>query len=143
MKVCTLTWVCLFLAVGYGFGQSTKELKVQAAVEELRKAMVDADVLQLQKLTSKNLSYGHSGGNVQTKSQFIEALKTGSSDFVTIELSSQTIQVTGNTAIVRHVLSGTTNDNGKPGTVKLAVLLVWIKRYGAWKLLARQAVKVL
>jgi Domain of unknown function (DUF4440) len=70
-------------------------------------------------------------------------LVSGASDFVTIDLSEQTIKVTGSTAIVRHVLSATTNDGGKAGTVKIAVLLVWIKEKKEWKLLARQAVKIL
>jgi len=42
---------------------------------------------------------------------------------------------------VRHTLSGETLDSGKPGTVNLKVLQIWQKQGGAWKLLARQAVK--
>jgi ketosteroid isomerase-like protein len=79
---------------------------------------------------------------VQNKEAFVEALTSGKSDFVTIDLSEQTVKVVGNAAIVRHKLSATTNDNGNPGTVKLQILLVWLKQKGEWKLLARQAVKV-
>ena len=39
------------------------------------------------------------------------------------------------------MFNATTNDGGKPGTVKLKVLLIFQKENGAWKLLARQAVK--
>jgi len=69
-------------------------------------------------------------------------LVSGASDFVTIDLTEQTIKITGNAAVVRHVLNATTNDGGKPGVVKIAVLLVWIKQNKEWKLLARQAVKI-
>ncbi|HEY4336583.1 MAG TPA: nuclear transport factor 2 family protein, partial [Puia sp.] len=65
-----------------------------------------------------------------------------SSDFVTVDLSNQTVKVVGNTAWVRHTLTATTNDGGKPGNAHLSVLLVWVKQKGQWRLLARQAVKI-
>ncbi|WP_158829193.1 nuclear transport factor 2 family protein [Mucilaginibacter lacusdianchii] len=122
--------------------KSTSAEAVAAAVETLRKAMVDADSVTLLQMVSPHLSYGHSSGVVQDKQTFIHALTSGSSDFVTIELSNQTIQVTGRAAVVRHVLSGTTNDGGKPGNVKINILMVWQKVKGSWQLLARQAFKV-
>lgn len=122
--------------------QTSDEKAVAAAVESLRKAMVDPDKATLEKLTSPELSYGHSTGKVQDQAAFVDALVSGSSDFVTIELSEQTIKVTGNTAVVRHILNATNNDGGKPGVVKIAVLLVWIKQNNEWRLLARQAVKI-
>jgi len=88
------------------------------------------------------LSYGHSSGVVQNQPEFIEALTSGKSDFVTIDLTEQSINVVDRTAIVRHILSATTNDGGKPGQAKISILLVWQKDKGEWRLLARQAVKV-
>jgi predicted membrane protein len=122
--------------------QTNDEKAVAAAVETLRKVMIDPDKTVLEQLTVPELSYGHSTGKVQDQAAFVDALVSGSSDFVTIDLSEQTIKVTGNTAVVRHVLNATNNDGGKPGTVKIAVLLVWIKQNKEWKLLARQAVKI-
>ncbi|MCJ8209147.1 nuclear transport factor 2 family protein [Mucilaginibacter sp. RS28] len=123
--------------------QSKSVNQVAEAVEKLRKAMVDPDAKVLDELVSDSLSYGHSSGVVQTKAQFIESLTSGSSDFVSIDLTDQTIRVVGSTAVVRHILSAATNDKGKgPGNVKIGILLVWVKTKGEWKLLARQAVKV-
>lgn len=116
--------------------------KVANAVETLRQAMVSADPKILENITAEALTYGHSGGKIEDKTAFIDQLVSGRSDFTAITLTEQTITVLGNTAIVRHKLSAATNDAGKgPGTVHLAVLLVWIKQNGDWKLLARQAVK--
>lgn len=122
--------------------QSKKEKAVAQAVESLRKAMVEADSASLYSLTKNELSYGHSSGRVEDKASFIRSLTSGASDFVTIELSDQTVKVVDKMAIVRHVLSAQTNDNGKPGTVKLSILTVWEKDWGKWKLLARQAVRI-
>ncbi|MES1224030.1 MAG: nuclear transport factor 2 family protein [Bacteroidota bacterium] len=122
--------------------QTKDEKDVAAAVENLRKAMIDPTKDALEKLSSPQLSYGHSTGKIQDQAAFVDALVSGASDFVTIDLSEQTIKVAGNTAIVRHILNGTNNDGGKPGVVKIAVLLVWVKQGKEWKLLARQAVKI-
>jgi len=122
--------------------QDKDEKAVTAAVEALRKAMIDPDKTILSNLTAEDLSYGHSGGQLQTKAEFIETLVSGKSDFVTIDLTEQTVKVVDRTAIVRHHLYATTNDGGKPGSVKLSILLVWVKQKGEWKLLARQAVKL-
>lgn len=135
--------ILLFLFTSFIMqAQSKDEQAVAAAVETLRKAMVDSDLKTLDQLTDKDLTYGHSGGNVQSKSAFLEAFSTGASDFVTIELSGQTIHVYGSTAVVRHTLTAQSNDGGKPGNVKIAVMTVWQKEKGGWKLIARQAVKL-
>ena len=121
--------------------QSKKEKAVAAAVEKLRVAMLDGNKEKLEAIASDQLSYGHSGGHVEGKTEFVEKIASGKSDFVTIELKDQAISITGKTAVVRHFLNATTNDNGKPGEVHLKILLVFQKQNGQWKLLARQAVK--
>jgi ketosteroid isomerase-like protein len=122
--------------------QNKEEAAVTAAVENLKKAMIDGDKAGLQNITADQLSYGHSSGKVEDKATFVDNIATGKSDFVTIELTNQTIAIAGDAAIVRHTLSATTNDGGNPGNVKLNILLIWQKQKGQWKLLARQAVKV-
>ena len=122
--------------------QSKSEKAVQSAITALTKAMIDADKASLENYTSSKLSYGHSSGVVQNQAEFVDGIVSGRSDFVTIDLTEQTISVSGKTAVVRHKFFATTNDGGKPGTVKLSILLIWQKIHGQWKLLARQAVKV-
>lgn len=122
--------------------QSKPGSAVANAVEQLRKAMVDADSVMLDRLTSAKLSYGHSGGYIDDKTEFIRKIISGKSDFVTLGFPDQTISISKNAAIVRHKFNAVTNDNGKPGEVHLLVLLIWQKQHGYWKLLARQAVKI-
>ncbi|MEP7277612.1 MAG: nuclear transport factor 2 family protein [Bacteroidota bacterium] len=124
------------------YAQSSDEKAVATAVENLRKAMVDPTKAALVNLTVPELSYGHSTGKIEDQAEFVKALVSGASDFVTISLSDQSIKIKGNTAIVRHVFNATSNDGGKPGVVKISILMVWIKQNKEWKLLARQAVKI-
>ena len=142
MKKIIVSLAAIFSICFVANAQSKQETAVANAVEQLRKAMVDADSVMLDKLTSPQLSYGHSGGAIDDKTVFVQKIVSGKSDFVTMEFPGQTISVSKNTAIVRHKLNAVTNDGGKPGEVHLAVLLVWQKLHGQWKLLARQAVKV-
>lgn len=116
--------------------------EVTEAVESLRKQLLDPEKEALQNLTSEKLTYGHSAGLIENQAEFIESLISGKFNFETLELTGQTIDISGETAIVRHNLTGNTADVGKePGTANLKVLQVWQKQDSGWKLLARQAVK--
>lgn len=135
-----LTMVCAVATASYA--QTKEETQVANAVENMRKAMISGNKADLENVASDNLSYGHSSGKLQNKAEFVDAIVNKASVFVTIALTEQTIKVTGNTAIVRHILDAQTNDGGKPGNTKLGILLVFIKEHGEWKLLARQAYKL-
>jgi ketosteroid isomerase-like protein len=138
-KIVLLLALC---AVGYvAPAQSKDEQAVAAAVESLRKALVDPTPAALERLAAPELSYGHSSGLVEDRAAFIKALTSGESDFKTMDLTRQTIQVVGDVALVRHHLDADTNNGGVAGSTKLAILQVWQKRKGQWLLLARQAVK--
>ena len=142
MKKLVVTLVAFISMTVLIMAQSKDGKKVADAVERLRQAMVDGNKAELESLVAEKLSYGHSGGHIDDKKEFVEKLTNGSSDFVTIELTGQTISISKKTAVVRHQLKGRTNDGGKPGEVNLRILLVWQKLNGKWILLARQAVRV-
>ncbi len=141
-KTFAFLLITCFSVLNIAFAQSKDEAAVENAVETLKKAMIDADKATLESLTDEALSYGHSNGKIEDKAEFVRAIVSGESDFVTINLTEQTIKIAGNAAIVRHKLAGTTNNKGKLRTAKLALLMVWQKQKGGWKLLARQAVKI-
>lgn len=115
---------------------------VTTAAEKLRLAMVSGEKSALESLILSELTYGHSGGHIDDAAEFVEKLVSKKSDFLTIDITNQTVNIVGNTAIVRHHFYATTADLGKaPGDVTLDILLVWVKSGKNWKLLARQAVK--
>jgi len=115
---------------------------VSAVAEKLRLAMVNGEKTELEALILPELTYGHSGGHIDNATEFVEKLASKKSDFVTIDITNQTIDIVGNTAVVRHHFYAATADAGKaPGDVTLDILLVWAKVKSNWKLLARQAVK--
>lgn len=134
----------LLITANFCFAQKINaEKEVNAAVNKLISLMINPDSLGLDKLLLNNLSYGHSSGKIQTKQEFMHSLLSGESDFVDINLTDQTVVVQNKTALVRHTLNAKTNDKNVPGNVKLYILLIWSKEKSGWKLIGRQAVKVL
>jgi ketosteroid isomerase-like protein len=139
MKKLPVLLITCFLFIGHTFAQTKDEKAVAAAVELMRKAMIDGNRADLAKLTDDDLVYSHSSGVEQDKKTFIEAIATRKSNFVAIDLTEQTIKVTGDMAIVRHKLSAKIIKGGNPTSEVLGVMLVFRKQGDAWKLLARQA----
>jgi ketosteroid isomerase-like protein len=118
------------------------EADVAAAVEAFRKAMLANDRKQFEALCAEQLSYGHSSGRVQTQKEFIDEASSGKTTWKSITLTDQTIQLAGSAAVVRFVFNGENVSDGKTNTVKIGVLMVWVKERGKWRLLARQGYKI-
>lgn len=136
-----LLLLLLLLPPTITWAQSSEE-KIAAAVEALHNALIVMDSSTLEKLTTDNLTFGHSNGTVENKQTFIHTVLNGPLRFTAIQATNQTATLVKRTAIVRYVLVAKATNNGAPTDIKLGVLQVWQKRKGAWKLLARQAVKI-
>jgi ketosteroid isomerase-like protein len=136
--------IAVLLLTGFcSFAQSADEKSISGAVEKLRAAIVAANEAELNRLTASNLTYGHSNGLLEDKKEFIRAIVSGESKFTKIDLSEQTITISGDVAMVRHKLYGDTHNKGKePGQAKLGVFMVWQKVKGTWLLIGRQAFKL-
>src|SRR5882724_8986593 len=119
--------------------ESADEAAVAKAIDDLNKAMMAADKAKLEALVSDQLSFGHSGGRIETKKDFIDVVAGKKTIYKTITISEPTVSVVGNNAIARHIYAVETESNGKPGSAKVSVMQVWVKDGGTWKLLARQA----
>lgn len=142
MKVrLKITAFVLMLISMNSFSQSVSS--ISTTVENLRLLLENPDKLKLENIAHEKLTYGHSGGKIENKTEFIEAFISGNSDFVNLKFTDLKIEEVGKTAIVRHILEADTKDKGKePGHVKLKVILVFVKEQKQWKLLARQAIKL-
>lgn len=144
MKFIKFTFALLltFLVLGTQ-AQSKKEEKLNATLEQFRLALIDPNEAVLYNLTSPKLSYGHSAGAVEDQKTFIANIVSGKSDFITIQIADQTVDIEGNTAYVRHTFNAVTSTDPKIAPIKLKILYVWVYEAGSWKLRARQAVKIL
>jgi len=118
---------------------SVSESAVATAVESLRTAILAADGATLESLAAEGLTWGHSNCRVDDRATFLEKLSGPTPAFNGIEISDQSIVISGTTAVVRHTFAAILGDgNG----INLHHVLVWALQNDAWKLLARQAVKI-
>jgi len=138
----TSAFVMAVLPASGAIAQGADDAAVNQAIEDLRKAMLAADKAKLEELVSEQLSYGHSGGVIETKAQFIEVIVSKKTEYKTITLSEPTLAIAGPNAIARHIFSAETESAGKAGSARVGVLQVWQKQDGRWKLLARQAFRL-
>jgi len=135
--VALLSMVVLTLSA-----QSKKEAALTNALENLRIGLIDANESLLNSVTSPKLTYGHSAGLVEDQKTFVTNIVNGKSDFVSIDIVDQTIDIEQNIAYVRHTFNAVTSTDPKVAPIKLKILLVWEYKQNVWKLRARQAVKI-
>ena len=147
MRAFTATNFFLALALLFSSSvmaaQSADEAAVAQAVEALRKAVIAKDKAQFEALLADQLIYGHSDGRTETKAEYIADATSKRALWKSIDLTNQTVRVTGDTAIVRHLYTGESErEGGKIQSTKIGVVTVWQKQGGNWKLLARQAYRI-
>lgn len=116
--------------------------EIVSIVEDFNNALIHLNKSGLKKMTSEDLSYGHSDGSVQDKNEFIEGVMNGSFRFVTIDMSELSVQMVDDIAIVRHVLDSDYQNKQDEGHLQIGNLMIWRKDGRKWKLLARQSFKL-
>jgi len=100
------------------------------------------DTVTLGKLLAKTVSYGHSHGNTETRSEMIKGVARNQSSYTDTLVSNMKLFIEGNTAIVRFLFKAKENKkDGSTGDLNLSIMLVWIKEKKEWKLMGRQAVR--
>ena len=130
------------LLSGSAGAQAGDEAAVAAAVETLRKGLLEPDKAKLEQVAAAQISYGHSDGRVETKEQFINGVMTRKQVVKSLEFPELKVAVVGNAAIARHIYLSQSELDGKPTTTRIGALQVWQKQDGAWKLLARQGFRL-
>ena len=128
--------------VSYAQSPATDEVKITEGVQSLYGAMVSKDRPALERLTAKDLTYGHSSGTIENKLEYVEAVMSGPFDFLSIKPIDQSIQITHDTAIARHIFKAKGINDGVDTDVRIGVMMTWLKQKGKWVLLARQAYKL-
>ena len=88
------------------------------------------------------LSYGHSAGKVESKTEFVDIVSSKKTVYKALDWTDISVSIAGSNAVVRHKWESVSVSDGKENIAKIGVLQVWTNADGSWKLLARQAFKV-
>ncbi len=120
----------------------TDEEKLTSTLKEFHQSLVKKNTVSINQQTDKALSYGHSNGWVETKTEMIKNLETGYTSYKSIKEDSLQVMINGNVAHARFVGDYEVSLNGGNTVIyHLKVLEVWVKKGKRWLLFARQAVK--
>ena len=136
-----LVLLFLFFAAAANAQSDEKEL-TQKTYLLSRTVFGTKDTVTLGKLLAKTVSYGHSHGNTETRSEMIKGVARNQTNYTDTLVSNMKLFIEGNTAIVRFLFKAKENrKDGSVGDLNLSIMLVWIKEKKEWKLMGRQAVR--
>jgi len=119
----------------------TDEIKLMTTVKEFHQALVKKNTVSINQQTDRALSYGHSNGWVETKTEMIKNLKTGYLNYHSYKEDSVTVMINNKMASVRFLADIDVTLKDTRGNYHLKVLEVWVKKSKRWVLFARQAIK--
>ena len=115
---------------------------LKSVMQQLDKALLQKDQTVLKSVLHKDLSYGHSNGWIQNKSDILNDFTSGKLTYNKIENSSSAIIV-----ITRDYATVKTNTNvegavnGTAFKLTLHIMQFWIMTKKGWQLIARQSAK--
>lgn len=135
--------ICLFFTTAVTFAQADS-VSLKSAIADLDKAMISKDEKALMQLLNVDVSYGHSNGWVETKTDILNDLKSGKLTYSKIENTTLSIAaINNNWATVRtNTIATASTAAGTSVDLRLHVLQVWLKTKDGWQLIARQATKL-
>lgn len=145
MKLKYLVFTSLFLlALSIsGFAQGNKvEQAVLKLETEWVDALVKADAAALEKLYSETLTYTHSSGSTDTKTEYITNLKAGKTKYESLVREDVKVRVFGNTALHTSKTNIKLITNGQPSAFAVKMLHVWVKEGSSWRMVAHQTTRL-
>ena len=111
-----------------------------AALEDRRvAATVAADVATLEEVLADDLIYTHSSASVDTKTVYIDKLRSGSLSYISIERGPADIRIWGDTATVTGQAVLQISAEGNARQINISYLNVWVPIDGRWQMVAWQS----
>ncbi|UXM92504.1 nuclear transport factor 2 family protein [Paenarthrobacter sp. JL.01a] len=108
-------------------------------LEETRyTAALEPDLATFEGLCHPQLVYSHSGGNRDSRTEYLDKLRTGALRYRRIEHDIDNILIIGDTALVFGQMSADVTVNGTDKTINNRSLAVWVQDAGNWKFAAYQ-----
>src|SRR6476660_5029300 len=141
-KPATVLFVLFLLIAKSSFAQ-IDSVGLKNAMQQLDKALLQKDETVLKSVLHKDLSYGHSNGWIQSKSDILNDFTSGKLTYSKIENNSSAIIVINKDyATVKTNTNAEGVVNGTAFKLTLHIMQFWIKTKKGWQLIARQSSKL-
>lgn len=140
MRKLLVGFLVLFIITN-SFAQ-VDSVELKEAMQQLDKALLQKDQRVLQTVLHKDLSYGHSNGWIQSKTDVLDDFASGKLVYNKIENNSLAIvTITKKYATVKTNTNAEGVVNGNAFKLTLHVMQFWMKKKKGWQLIARQSAK--
>ena len=111
-------------------------------MQQLDKALLQKDETVLRSVLHDDLSFGHSNGWIQSKSDILNDFTSGKLTYNKIENNSSAIvKISKQYATVKTNTNAEGTVNGTAFKLTLHIMQFWIKTKKGWQLIARQSAK--
>jgi len=115
---------------------------VLAAQDKRIAHTVAADVAGLGAMMTDDLTWTHSNANVESKAQFLEAIRSGKYKYKSMTFEERKVRLHGDTAIVSGTCRVQVTSDGRDLDIRLRFTELYVKQEGAWKQAMWQSTRV-
>ena len=123
-------------------GSATAERDVRAAEAARFRAMTHADFAALDTLLGSDLTYTHSDGERQDRSQFEAVMRSGALAYLAAQPESVVVRVYGTTALADGRAHMRVRSDGQDRAFTVRFLEAYTRRRGRWELVAWQSTRL-
>jgi hypothetical protein len=120
-------------------GDSKTESEIRQMENRRFQAMLKVDGEELNRLLADDLTYTHSSGAVDTKSQLIDSLKSGERKYQVIETQDVKVRLYGSAAVITGRARLKTVSKGQESDFRVQFTDVYAKKKGHWQMVAWQS----
>jgi uncharacterized protein (TIGR02246 family) len=139
-----VVWAGLAItAAGAADAQGAGSQAVLAAQDKRIALLVAGDVTALGAVMTDDLTWTHSNAAVESKAEFLEAVRTGKYRYRSTSFDERRVRLHGDaTAIVSGTCLVAVTTDGRDIQVKLRFTELYVRQAGAWKMALWQSTRV-
>src|SRR5262245_61883381 len=115
-------------------GAGEVEEAVLAAQDQRIKLLIAGDLAKLGAAMTDDLTWTHSNANVETKAEFLDAVKTGKYKYKAMTFDERRVRLHGDSAIVSGTTRVQVESSGRELDIRLRFTELYVKDKGGWKM---------
>lgn len=120
-----------------------QSVQMVRALEERRfAAMMRRDTEALAAMLADDLTYAHSSGQLETKGQFLESIRSGAIQYTAILPEGLDVRLYGDTAVVTGKGTFKVRMQGEDRSLQLRFTDVYVRRGDGWQMVAWQSTRL-